>query len=523
MKESADPRASMIVNFDSTEQLRQWRLIEDEQRIGRQLGKELWLSNAGPYVCEHILNTHPEFVRYFAGVLRTAYLYCPKIVLTDAQLFDGMFFLALGPEAVNDILGTSYKDKPAIVVSGREDSLEDSLVACMSKCIVAENKPARDSFQSSALDSFISEDMSSEFADHFSTAFTQGLQQSGNRHRKAEVIAEAYATMLGIVDKPSFLEHDRPHRLLAQRWQEWIDAERRGLIIYENQNDPTSRTHVANNKFDKTFKQYAVHYGEVLLIKHDVLTEQKRSENSGQEKMPSGGFSTSGGQFDPMLQQAVNKLSTKPKRSAAFDYIGNVTLRDDGSDCQCVTRAILRDWYQFIYMKALAHHLGIYLMAVNVPANSFVQIAGQGSQDTSMTLSGKITDTLGEMPFIRFTSFRYECRSAIRRWQECDPSTPRRERKYRTKTISYLIEQAQNEHDLTADAKNILKGTALAALIALITALVDNLWTNGTTPVWVIVCIAWTLAIMPNLIDAVQWIVGVESSKQTVAFANEYV
>lgn len=525
----------MIVNFDSTEQIRQWRLIEDEQKISRRLDKDIWLSTAEPYTCEHVLNTHPEFVRYFAGVLRTAYLYCPRIVLTDAQLFDGIFFLALGPEAVNDILGTSYKDKPALVVSGREDSLEDSLVACMSKCIVAENEPTRNticSFQSSALGAFISEDMSSEFTDHFSAAFTKGLQQSDNHHRKAEVIAEAYATLLGINDaaagigkavngESDFLEHDRPHRLLAQRWQEWIDAERRGLIIYENQNDPTSRTHVADDVFETTFGQYADQYGEVFRMKHDVLMEQKRNETSGQEKTPSGGVPAYDNQFDTMLHQTVDALSGMPKRSTAFDYIGKAILRDDGSDCQRITRAILHDWYQFIYMKTLAHHLGVSLMAVNVPDNSFVQIAGQNSQDTSMTLAGKITDTLGEMPFVRFTSFRYECRSAIKRWQDCGSSTPKRERKHRTKTISYLIEQAQNERDLTTDAKSILKGTALAALIALITALVDNLWTNGSTPVWMIVCIAWVLAIMPNLIDAVQWIAGVESSKQTVAFANE--
>lgn len=89
MKENADTRASMIVNFDSTEQLRQWKLIENSAQIGRQLTEALWLNGENPCACARILNTHPEFVRYFSGILRTAYLYCPKIVLTDVQLFDG--------------------------------------------------------------------------------------------------------------------------------------------------------------------------------------------------------------------------------------------------------------------------------------------------------------------------------------------------------------------------------------------------------------------------------------------------
>jgi hypothetical protein len=195
-------------------------------------------------------------------------------------------------------------------------------------------------------------------------------------------------------------------------------------------------------------------------------------------------------------------------------------LADDGSKKQRITREILRDWYQFIYLKTMAHHLGVYLMAVDIPNNSFAQIAGRHAEDASMTLAGKITGTLGEMPFTRFVSFRYECRSAIARWQECGPSTAKRLRTFRTKTISYLIEQSRAERDLANDAKNVLKGTIIASTLALASALVDTFWSTSNTPIWLIICVAWGLAVIPNLIDAMQWIAGVESSKQTVAFAN---
>jgi hypothetical protein len=541
MKENVDRRASMIVNFDSTEQIKEWHAIEKEHGLSHMMGRELWLGSADQHVCERILNTHPEFVRHFAGILRTAYMYCPRIVLTDTQLFDGIFFLALGPKMITDILGTSYKDKPAIVISGREDSLEDSLVACMSKCInEGKETPLRTvrSFQNSTLDAFISEGKSSEFTDHCAVAFTRDLLQASDGHRKADVIAEAYATILNMGgvdehtrkganskdanDDPSFLSRDHPRRLLGQRWQEWLNAENQGLIVYENQNSSTAETHVQDDEFDKTLKLYGPQYAKILRDKYAAVMEQKRSEIPESKITPANESSTFGNQFNPQLQPAIAYLSRMTRRTAAFAYIDNkVALPSDGSRNQHITREILRDWYQFIYMKTMARHLGVYLMAVNVPDNSFVQIAGQHSQDTSMTLAGKITDTLGEMPFIRFTSFRYECRSAIRRWQECSPSTPKRERKFRTKTISYLIEQASKERDLASDAKNVLKGTVIAALIALLTALADNIWVNGSTPIWLIVCIAWVLAIIPNIIDAAQWVMGVESSKQTVAFANE--
>lgn len=48
-------------------------------------------------------------------------------MLSDAEVCDGLFFLALGPNTVNSLLGKSYKDGPSIIISGRCDSFEECL------------------------------------------------------------------------------------------------------------------------------------------------------------------------------------------------------------------------------------------------------------------------------------------------------------------------------------------------------------------------------------------------------------
>lgn len=117
------PYATMVTNFDSTEQKRSWeRLLqeaqsqEDEQSSAQNISsatlpsiEELWLKNSNTRTCESLLNAHTSFATYFAGIIRTAYLYCPQIMLSDAEVCDGLFFLALGPNTVNSLLGNHIK------------------------------------------------------------------------------------------------------------------------------------------------------------------------------------------------------------------------------------------------------------------------------------------------------------------------------------------------------------------------------------------------------------------------------
>lgn len=159
----------MVANFDSTEQLKQWIRIADALNISpngipydtnesidnkipktelsedlqhhkhsyaakscspsASLNDGLWVQTNSKNNCERLLNDYPQFASCFAGIIRTAYLYAPKIVVTVADLFDGVFFVSLGPQAVNGILGKSYKDGAKLVISGWKDTLEESLIA----------------------------------------------------------------------------------------------------------------------------------------------------------------------------------------------------------------------------------------------------------------------------------------------------------------------------------------------------------------------------------------------------------
>ena len=133
--------ATMVTNFDSTEQKHTWnKLLNECQQHENELAAEqqrpplslpqicdLWVKNHSTHSCENMLHAHTSFAAYFAGVIRTAYLYCPQIMLTDAEICDGLFFLALGPKTVNSLLGKSYKDGPSIIISGRAESFEECL------------------------------------------------------------------------------------------------------------------------------------------------------------------------------------------------------------------------------------------------------------------------------------------------------------------------------------------------------------------------------------------------------------
>lgn len=153
------PYATMVTNFDSTEQKHSWeQLLQEAQNQEDELAstqsisnttlpsiEELWLKNRSTRTCENLLNAHTSFATHFAGIIRTAYLYCPQIMLSDAEVCDGLFFLALGPNTVNSLLGKSYKDGPSIIISGRYDSFEECLFNFTLSTVGAVQEKARKS------------------------------------------------------------------------------------------------------------------------------------------------------------------------------------------------------------------------------------------------------------------------------------------------------------------------------------------------------------------------------------------
>lgn len=53
------------------------------------------------------------------------------------------------------------------------------------------------------------------------------------------------------------------------------------------------------------------------------------------------------------------------------------------------------------------------------------------------------------------------------------------------------------------DWKRVLGGAVLAAILALLSALSDNVWFNGNALIWLVVLVAWFIAVIPNIIEIV--------------------
>lgn len=529
MSDTQQAYATMITNFDSTEQRREWNEIASA--IGNcPTADALWNKDASHRVCERLLNDHTEFATHFAGIIRTAYLYCPRIMLTDAQLFDGLFFLALGPAAVNGILGRSYKDGPSIIISGRAPSLEDCLVRFMTttvgavqQAILKSNPHAqpeelqctgapdmltlrpleycvfgttvtrsqvlgfdagfyrRLTDRLSVLDTNCGDDAMSEPVD----SLAGGLASNKS---KAMVIAETFASVLHKGD-----DEVSRYRFLAQRWQEWVDAERAGLVLYENQYDDAVRDRVGSAGFGVYFDEYVQRHGEMM-----------REHCKGMR----------GRDVDCFLD-TLSYIATMPKRSDAFGCIAHADLPEDN---HMLSRQMLRDWYQLVYQQTMAKHLGAHLIAVDADRNSYAQIAGRASGSASMMLSGAITRILGNMPFVRFAVLCYECRSTIAAWRACAPDMSPRQQHIVTRNMAYSIEQASQESSLIDDAKSMAGGALIAGILAFVSAMSDNVWLNGNAPVWLIVLAAWFIGIVPDLLNLGKWVWGVRSSSKTVVY-----
>ena len=137
MIQSVCSYAIMLTNFDSEEQLNDWNQVRhlcnrnqkcDQDRIP-EVNSKFWSDCPdGVSICERTIQQHSEFLERFAGILRTAFLYSPHVLVTDAELFDGIYFLAFGPDVVLDLLGQSGYEKPFLTVSGRQPTLEQCLL-----------------------------------------------------------------------------------------------------------------------------------------------------------------------------------------------------------------------------------------------------------------------------------------------------------------------------------------------------------------------------------------------------------
>lgn len=555
----------LIENLDSVMQRKLW----DETLQGRVNTSNpamFWNKTPSPESCTAIVHNNPKLVERFAGILRTSFLYCPQILLTDAELFDGIFFLALGPQAINEILGKSLADPPSLIFSGRGDTFEHCLQSFTLRQINKIKPECKDErytvrpLELSSMGFTITDDDAVSLNDSFYDELTSRVEAA--RRGACDIIDvviwayEQYWSLQGhtaLNDVP--VQSNDNFGFLAQRWKEWSDAIAAGRVGYENQENPDfykpilgkhpSMDNVQpkeawSQDFETTFRRVAKDSEQTI---NSIIT--RASKNSAVSDQAEN------------YQQAVKDIigdndRKKPiiKRTTAFNRIDEacneqVIFTDIFTDN---LRNILRDWYQFMYQRTLAFHLDATLIAVNAPENSYEQIVArtaitQSDHQThggchpvkstmasakkthrvgTLVLDERVTSVLGNMPASAFGLFCYQTRTVISKWRKCDASISIRTLKARTKDIAYSVYEADKEQDRRQEGLTIGKSFMFAAVLSIIAAMCDNVWFGNfqSNQIWIVVLVSWFVSMIPNFIEIINWERGVHKGVKTVIYMD---
>lgn len=514
MSQSVCPYAIMLTNFDSEEQLNDWNQVRhqcnsnqkcDQERIPK-VNSKFWSDGPGGVsICERIIQQHPEFLERFAGILRTAFLYSPHVLVTDAELFDGVYFLAFGPDVVLDLLGQTGYEKPFLTVSGRQPTLEQCLLR-FTTVPDSQHQLSAEEETVNLLDigtlrpleyQILQKTITSEESQQFALRARAVLNEHAGDHLSiAQRIAYLYAAYCQ--QDPS----DGTCQLLAQRWQEWIDAERKGLIRYEQQHSQTESNSGIVRRFNDAFLPVASENADCLRSWCSAFKANEAEKSA--------------------FRDVLDKISHEPGRSKAFALIRQSALPVGRADCnrtmECDQQTLV-DWYQFVYRLAMADYLGCCLMAVQSKPNSYERYAGR-TGGRSFMLSGKVTELLGQMPSVCFVQFCYLSREAIRKWRNCRPNAPDSDQQQHIRNIAYCVQKFGSQLDRKQDNSKIIKQFIVTLILASISVICDKIIFSGSMSIILILIAAWFIEVFPELLTMMKWMLDQHTATQTMVFAQ---
>lgn len=341
----------MVADLDSVNQAERWRLGWLERHPDEDLPSSPRLSPIG--------TLSADAVSWFSGVLRSADLLSDTILVTDAQLLDGIFFQALGPARVHRIIGRVDFGATAITVLARGTSLEESLRR------MALDGWAHGGFRWSVLAPWAlgTEAVGPLPPDPSSLSLV--------RHAPAGAVARRLAWALAVAvgrsaEEPSFVH-------LARAWQSWIDAERDGLVALE---------------------RYAP-------------APQRCWEGAvaGWE-LPR----------DPRLRTRATAMAAQPVRSAALALLERT---DDSAPLTTREREELEAWYKSVYLDFLAtNNRADWIDIVGGRLSERGGTPTAERQQQRLVLRGSGPELLGEMPPEQFELFAHQSRGVIARYRE---------------------------------------------------------------------------------------------------------
>jgi hypothetical protein len=481
-----------VLNFDSTVQSETWSreygtcISGTKMQEGNDPNESLW--NIHNHRLDHILQ-QSSLVSTFAGILRTAHLYSEKIVLSSADIFDGIFFLALGPKRILELLGLTAHDVTNITVVGREKTLNDAFISHFTHP------------ESGILADFV---YSSLLADPYTASY-----YGKNQKKLKNWIVPKSPSATGALDSNpitpsniiSTLEKALDFKngdlsLIGRRWQEWLDSESQGTITYQWQEE----VH-APSTFNKLLNSYKEQYGSKMKsVLHSGYDDERLPWNE--------------------IDIEINRLGNFTRRSKAF-----ISLQDFGT--AYLTKlpfreqllGDLRNYYQLLYLHAMAGAHNATLISFNISKSSLEDRLRGSSAKGTITLQGSITESLSRMPTSRFSSLEYEGSSSLSKWRHMTSKSTRLQQSYATWSVAYLIDNATEKKSLASDIGTLGFQLLVATLLAAITAFADNIWFAHAGIVWIIV-FAFILGIIPNIIDWAKWLIGLRSAVHSVVYES---
>lgn len=345
----------------------------------------------------------PEGLAWFTGVLRTADLLSDTIIVTDAQLLDGIFFQALGVRRVLDLLGRTDVDPPAITVIGRGPSLEESLRE------IAVAGDHLSSFRYSTLQSL-----------GVDLAGTTSLDASAIADAEPGKVASALAARLGDLTQ---VAGGRAYCTeLGRAWSGWIDAELRGLVRYE--------------RFDRT------RAGSF----EEIVAQWSRPDVTDAPR--------------PL----VDRLATQPNRSEAIRMLEEASARGDLSEGE---RLQIEGWWELAYADLIATNNQADWIDIFGGRFDGVRVdRPQTSRARTTVLRGAGPEILGEMPRAQYALFLWSSRSVITRWQgtrgQAETEAVAHAIQYAAKDVDLASERAALRTGLIIALGSVIIGFALS-------------------------------------------------------------
>ncbi|MCC3293471.1 hypothetical protein LJ756_02400 [Arthrobacter sp. zg-Y411] len=322
------------------------------------------------------IDTESEQVLPFAGVLRAADLLSRRILLLDAQLLDGAFFLTLGPDRIRQILARPEFLDSALAVAARKPSLAESLRAMI---LDARNPSVLAGFEFSSLAAFGAGTV--PLTERLRVRSSARLRSCEPRDVARTVAAELQAASESedpeyVVEEPTgaFAE-------LERAWQSWLAEADGGRLRIQ----PWSGT------FDLP---------------------------SALERRPvPAALQDQGGP----VEAALTVLSGTKNRSDALAY-----LRLHSSELSEHKR-LLQDWWMNAYFDALASMHGTNWLRFSADPGTQESLPRRGfrwrrvpsaADSPTLQIRGSLVSTLGGMPSPVYALLRHQARAAILEWQE---------------------------------------------------------------------------------------------------------